>query len=130
MSEAKLSRTLVDALRRKGAVVHRVENAISSGLPDIYVAYKGRSFWVETKVVKKNCARPHFERAQPVIINRLANEGVPVFVVVRNDEGEIWTFKAPLTIRDGEIEHSRVWIDNETSNVAFDLLNHVISDGV
>lgn len=49
MSERSVVRRLVADLRRRGAHVQRIEDAVSAGIPDVNFCVHGREGWVEVK---------------------------------------------------------------------------------
>ena len=51
----------------------RIENAISSGLPDIALFFEGRTYWIELKV---GTMRPLFRPAQRVMHTRMRAQGI------------------------------------------------------
>jgi hypothetical protein len=65
------------ALKRRlpQAYLVRIENSVGVGLPDVYGAYRGTSFWVELKM--KNGL---LSTAQHAVCRKLVNNGVPVYL--------------------------------------------------
>jgi hypothetical protein len=127
MKELEFSRSLVNALR-KHALIHRIENCVSSGLPDIYGACDGHSFWIETKVVQDRLRKPKFERNQILVINQLAQRGVDVFVVVMNKNHLIYGIKAPVVLNEDEvIVHPLDWsfFESQIHIAVHQIITHV-----
>lgn len=53
MKESSAWATLRSHLKRKGLHVQRIEDAISSGVPDTNLCYKGVETWLEGKIIRR-----------------------------------------------------------------------------
>lgn len=79
MSEAKITKeckALFDDLKKfyKGFYYQKISDRFTSGIPDFYVAYQGRSAWIELKEPGA-VAKP----LQAYTIRRLKQAGIPAF---------------------------------------------------
>jgi len=87
MNEANFSRRLVHALRSLGFYVQRIENSITSGMPDIYAILDGGTVWVECKVTPKVTQEPRFERNQIFTMETMVLHGADVVVAIGSEDG-------------------------------------------
>ena len=72
----------------------RIETPIAKGVPDVYVCYKGLSYWIETKVWEPNVG-VLLRKEQYAWANMLQMSGGLVFAIVKRDKQilvmPIWT---------------------------------------
>lgn len=72
---------------------HRVENAISSGMPDVAVLYDGRTQWVELKVGETALLRP----AQYAWQLCAEKQGVRTLVILQHtNNGSLFFYRRPF----------------------------------
>jgi len=88
MNEAEFSRSLVKHWRGLGYFVQRVETGqISRGVPDLYVANRAGSTWVELKSVKWNpydgMQVPWRPGQQGWMLDHYLSTGRPCFTVIK-----------------------------------------------
>jgi len=86
MSETTLSKAICASLRATGADVQRIEDKLSSGVPDINVCFHG-DFWIELKEgarTTKGNFRIQFRPYQLPWLCRRIRAGGACFVIVRD----------------------------------------------
>lgn len=93
---------LWDTMRRnapKHLVMERMENAVGSGMPDVFVFWPlGKQVWVELKAPKrpKRQSTPlmgekeGLRQSQKNWIKRHANMGFDAWILIRDDSGELF----------------------------------------
>jgi nitrous oxidase accessory protein NosD len=64
----------------------RIETPIAKGVPDVYVCYKGMSYWIETKVWEPNVG-VLLRKEQYAWANMLQMSGGKAFTIVKSDSG-------------------------------------------
>ena len=72
---------------------HRIENAISSGMPDVAVLYEGKTQWIELKVGETALLRP----AQHVWQMNAELQGVKTLVILQHtNNGSLFFYRRPF----------------------------------
>lgn len=75
----------------------RVENAVGSGMSDVFYNIEGKTGWIETKVEKKGGI--YFEKFQPNWIAKHSRLGARMFVVVMLSDETLCFFRAHEVLR-------------------------------
>lgn len=92
MKETKLYAKLKPHFDQWG-IVDRVENALGSGMSDIFYNFSGNVGWIETKLMKKG--ELYFEKFQPNWIRRHVRQGFPrMFIIAMDEEETIYLWNA------------------------------------
>lgn len=88
----------------------RIENAVSSGLPDVNCCYNGKDFWIELKIVREG--RVQLRSSQTAWITARSGFGGRVVLLAKSDEDLIMyrgidVFN--LAMSNGYIEKVKPW---------------------
>lgn len=87
MKESYFQKSLVDKLKNAGYVVLNLSDKYTVGIPDIYCAKDGESFWYELKVVNKAKGKIRlgdlFTKIQKAQIQKLNKAGVNASGLIR-----------------------------------------------
>lgn len=75
----------------------RVENAVGSGMSDVYYNFGGKTGWVETKVAKGDFI--YFEKFQPNWMAKHHRQGARIFVMVLDKDEAIRVYPAGVILR-------------------------------
>lgn len=78
-------REIADALKRVGFEVIDM-SSIGRGVPDLYVAKGGQSWWLEVKDGSKPPSARQLTADQLKFLNKLAKQNIPVHVVTSVSE--------------------------------------------
>lgn len=96
MKETKLYEKLKPHLLLWGEC-DRVENAIVSGMADVYYNIAGETGWIETKIAKSRTI--FFEKFQLAWIGKHYRQGARIFVVVLDAKETIHFYPAGVILR-------------------------------
>ncbi len=87
MRESYFQKILVDKLKESGYTVFNLSDKYTVGIPDIYCAKDGESFWYELKVVNKSKGKLRlgdlFSKIQKAQMQKLRKAGVNASGIVR-----------------------------------------------
>lgn len=75
----------------------RVENAIASGMSDVFFNISGKTGWIETKVAKGDYI--YFEKFQPNWIAKHHRQGARMFVIVMDKNEAIHVYPAAIILK-------------------------------
>lgn len=75
MLESKIQAKLVKELRARGLFVRKIESPGYAGMPDLFIAYQGRSLWLELKT-----ETGRLSELQKVTIDDMRQQGCSVEV--------------------------------------------------
>lgn len=82
MTERELKAKLVRKIRQqlRGAVVFRHEDLWTAGIPDISITWRGKTIWLEVKVVRKD-GKLKMRAVQKLTCQNLADNGNCAIVI-------------------------------------------------
>lgn len=76
MSEAKIQKDIMRYLQLRGFKVYKIADRFRAGIPDIYAARDGQSYWLEVKAPSGKTTR-----LQEMELRQLNDAGIPALVV-------------------------------------------------
>ncbi|HEX9430276.1 MAG TPA: hypothetical protein VF944_07830 [Candidatus Bathyarchaeia archaeon] len=85
----------------------RVENAVSSGMSDVFYNIGGKTGWIETKVTKGDLI--YFEKFQPNWIAKHSRLGARMFVLVMDRRDTIHLYPAGVILKAPRVPYEK-WI--------------------
>jgi hypothetical protein len=93
MLESKLQTKLIKELRTRGMFVRKIESPGYAGMPDLFIAYGGRSLWLE---LKTDTGR--LSELQKVTIEDMRQQGCEVAVAYGLEQArhEVYTLFGTL----------------------------------
>lgn len=131
MNEASLKGAFSSHLRRNGWIVFNFNDRRTAGIPDTAASWDGRTWWIESKVVKRKSWPVELDPmewirgreaqlAQMVRLSHLALATYLVFVVVRGEWRALWF--APELVFDAVDTGHSLPLSSKPPAVTFDRL--------
>jgi hypothetical protein len=92
----------------------RVENAIGSGMSDVFYDIAGKCGWIETKLEKNGLL--YFEKFQPNWMAKHVRQGARVFVITMDREETIKIYPAGVILQQPRVPYDK-WTTVNVTNV-------------
>jgi hypothetical protein len=106
MTESQFTQRLLRAFRRRmpGAVVVKLNDRFTAGLPDFYIVHNGHTTWWEVKLTKKNTLRT----LQTETLRK--HQGAYIFWDRGTKKVSVWYPHNDFTIKGWSFEEFVDWI--------------------